>query len=256
MASKRRVRAVVLRKKTLDVDDHALLLAARANLLLAVLAALTTLLLWAFADIDLRLWWGEGVVQLVALLLVVRFRSRIVAALLLLLMLASLVFSLVEHLPLPRVVMAGLGAAVALWLLWTAVGANADKGSADKRARLDRPPGALPALVILSALALWMGVGLAQERITALRAAKQAGDCAPGAPCASLDAGPPRRDVPAADLQAAERLLEAEEPSLPDCYTGEAGQLFVYRGPDGKDVVVERITEVPKSLRKDARCAR
>jgi hypothetical protein len=44
--------------------------------------------------------------------------------------------------------------------------------------------------------------------------------------------------------------------SAPDCYTGKAGELYVYRNRKGKRVVAETLTRVPLGKRRSARCVR
>jgi hypothetical protein len=243
VASKRRVRAVVLRQRVLGVDDAALALAARGTLAVALLGALATLALWAMGDVDLRVFWLESLAEVAAVLLAARFRSRAATALLLLLLLSSAAFCVARHLPALRVAMAALGCAAALWLCWATFSAHAAAHAGGKHAPLPRPSGALPALVALLVGCAWVGV----ERSAALWPAAQP------VGAARADAGAALTD---AERRAAEQRLEHDEPELPACYTGDPAQLFVYTDARGKDVVVERITDVPHSLRKTARCAR
>lgn len=57
------------------------------------------------------------------------------------------------------------------------------------------------------------------------------------------------RDASAEELEKC--LLRTD---VPECWQGDEGFFFIYPGKGGEDVVVERISQVPKHLRKRARC--
>lgn len=64
-----------------------------------------------------------------------------------------------------------------------------------------------------------------------------------------------KRDADTARAAKEDRLLLGGD-SLPACWRGDEGWYFVYPGPDGSNVVAEHISEVPKRLRKKARCVK